>query len=141
MTAIALCCGFASCGDDDDTMTFSTTPEQASAGTYSGTWTKTANDVTSNSTGSVTLAAAGATYSTNVTFSCTEFGINATSIANVTHANNGFIFNNNVSTNPLGAGFTGRIDEDGTIRINFQKEVREGRQRIIYVFTFIGKKN
>lgn len=141
VTAIALCCGFVSCGDDDDTISFSVSAEQGSAGTYSGTWSKTANGNETTSTGTVTLAATSTANNTNVTFSCTEFEIDATSIANVTHASNGYVFNNNVSTNPLGAGFSGRIDEDGTIQLNFQKEVREGRQRTIYVFKFIGKKN
>lgn len=141
VTALALCCGFASCGDDDDTITFSTSAEQGSAGTYSGTWSKSANGNETTSTGTVTLAAASTANNTNVTLSCTEFEIDATSIANVTHASNGYVFNNNVSTNPLGTSFAGRIDEDGTIQLNFQKEVREGRQRTIYVFTFIGKKN
>lgn len=141
VAALALSFGFVSCGDDDDTITFSTSAEQGSAGTYSGTWSKSANGKETTSTGTVILAATSTANNTNVTFSCTEFEINATSIANVTHASNGYVFNNNVSTNPLGAGFSGRIDEDGTIQLNFQKEVREGRQRTIYVFKFIGKKN
>lgn len=140
VTALALSCGFASCGDDDDTITFSTSAEEGSAGTYSGTWSKTANGVETTSTGSVTLVAAG-TANTNITLSCPEFDINATSIANITHASNGYIFNNNTATNPLGAPFAGRIDQDGTIQLNFQKEVREGRQRTIYVFKLVGKKN
>lgn len=143
VTALALCCGFASCGDDNDdpVINYDTTAAQGSVGTYSGTWSKSANGNETTSTGTVTLAAASTANNTNVTFSCTEFDIDATSIANVTHASYGYVFNNNVSTNPLGAGFSGRIDEDGTIQLNFQKEVREGRQRTIYVFKFIGKKN
>lgn len=142
VTALALCCGFASCGDDNDdpVINYDTTAAQGSAGTYSGTWSKTANGVETTSTGSVTLVEAG-TANTNITLSCPEFNINATSIANITHASYGYIFNNNVTTNPLEAPFAGRIDADGTIQLNFQKEVREGRLRTIYVFKFIGKKN
>lgn len=141
VAALALSFGFVSCGDDDDTITFSTSAEQGSAGTYSGTWSKTANGNEATATGTVTLTAASAANNTNVTFSCTEFELDATSIANVTHASNGYVFNNNATANPLGAGFTGKIGEDGTIQINFQKEVREGRTRTIYIFKFIGKKN
>lgn len=141
---LALSCSFISCGDDDNDITFSTTPEKAAAGTYSGNWTITSDTETVEGTGTITIAPTSTPYNADITiegsFSTTALNVSATSIANISHANNGFIFNNN-STNPLGASFTGKIDENGTIGVNFQKEVRVGRKQYKYNYVFWGKKN
>ncbi len=142
---LALSCSFVSCGDDDDTISFPTTPEKAAAGTYTGSWTVTSDTETVEGSGTITLAASSTPYNVDVTiegsFSTTALNVSTTSIANIAHANNGFVFNNNTDSNPLGAGFTGKIDESGAIGVNFQKEVRVGRKQYKYNYIFVGKKN
>ena len=103
---LALSCSFISCGNDDDNdITFSTTPEKAAAGTYTGNWTITSDAETIEGSGTITIAPTSTPYNADITiegsFSTTALNVNATSIANISHANNGFVFNNN-STNPLG---------------------------------------
>jgi hypothetical protein len=142
---LALSFSFVSCGDDDDTISFPTTPEKAAAGTYTGSWTVTSDTETVEGSGTITLAASSTPYNVDVTiegsFSTTALNVSTTSIANIAHANNGFVFNNNTDSNPLGAGFTGKIDESGAIGVNFQKEVRVGRKQYKYNYIFVGKKN
>ena len=134
---------FVSCGDDNDdpSIDFSTTAEQGSAGTYSGTWTRTGDDGTETFSGSISLAAAG-TNITTVTFSCPEADLNATSTANVWHSNYGYqFFNQTVSdANQLGAAFSGRIDEAGNLNASFTISQRVGRKNVEFKFEFIGKK-
>lgn len=142
---LALSCSFISCGNDDDNdITFSTTPEKAAAGTYTGNWTITSDAETVEGAGTITIAPTSTPYNADITiegsFSTTALNVNATSIANISHANNGFVFNNN-ATNPLGASFTGKIDDNGTIGVNFQKEVKVGRKQYKYNYVFWGKKN
>lgn len=142
---LALSFSFVSCGDDDDTISFPTTPEKAAAGTYTGSWTVTSDTETVEGSGTITLAASSTPYNVDVTiegsFSTIALNVSTTSIANIAHANNGFVFNNNTDSNPLGAGFTGKIDESGAIGVNFQKEVRVGRKQYKYNYIFVGKKN
>lgn len=147
---LTLSCGFVSCGSDDDNdITFSTTPEKAAAGTYSGTWTLTEEGATTSKTceGTITLTPTDSVNCVDITFDAPfkgddeKYKINATSVANISHANNGFVFNNNVDTNPLGANFAGKIDEQGNIALNFMKQVKEGRKQYTYFFVFEGKKN
>lgn len=142
---LALSFSFVSCGDDDDTISFPTTPEKAAAGTYTGSWTVTSDTETVEGSGTITLAASSTPYNVDITiegsFSTTALNVSTTSIANIAHANNGFVFNNNTDSNPLGAGFTGKIDESGAIGVNFQKEVRVGRKQYKYNYIFVGKKN
>jgi hypothetical protein len=142
---LALSFSFVSCGDDDDTISFPTTPEKAAAGTYTGSWPVTSDTETVEGSGTITLAASSTPHNVDVTiegsFSTTALNVSTTSIANIAHANNGFVFNNNTDSNPLGAGFTGKIDESGAIGVNFQKEVRVGRKQYKYNYIFVGKKN
>ncbi len=144
---LALSCSFISCGNDDDNdITFSTTPEKAAAGTYSGNWTISSDTETvGEGEGTITIAPTSTPYNADITiegsFSTTSLNVNATSIANISHANNGFVFNNNNDKNPLGTSFTGKIDESGVIGVNFVKEVRVGRKQYKYYYTFLGKKN
>ena len=142
---LALSCSFVSCGDDDDTISFPTTPEKAAAGTYSGNWTISSDTETvGEGEGTITIAPTSTPYNADITiegsFSTTSLNVNATSIANISHANNGFVFNNN-DKNPLGTSFTGKIDESGVIGVNFVKEVRVGRKQYKYNYVFWGKKN
>ena len=139
----ALGCTFVACGDDNDdpSIDFTTTAEQGSAGTYSGEWTRISSEGTDVYSGTVTLAAAG-TNATNVTFSCPDASIEATSIANVWHANYGYqFFNQTVSdANKLGVAFSGRIDEAGNIDASFTLSQRVGRKNYEFKYEFRGKK-
>lgn len=141
----ACSCAFIACGDDDDDITFSTTPEKAAVGTYSGTWTVTLDNESFSGTGSITMAATSTAYQADVTIDAqienSDLNINVTSVANIAHANNGFVFNNNTDANPLGTGFAGKIDENGIIGVNFQKQVKVGRKQYVYAYVFSGKKN
>ncbi len=139
---LALSCTLVACGsDDDESANFSTSAEQGSAGTYSGTWTRTGDDGTETFSGSVTLAAAGSGQ-TNVTFNCPDAELNATSIANVWHANNGYgFFNQTVSdANGLGVSFAGRIDEKGGLSTSFTFSQKVGRKNVEFKYEFIGSK-
>ena len=131
------------CGDDNDdpSIDFTTTSEQGSAGTYIGEWTRISSEGTDVYSGTVTLAAAG-TNATNVTFSCPNASIEATSIANVWHANYGYqFFNQTVSdANKLGVAFSGRIDEAGNIDASFTLSQRVGRKNYEFKYEFRGKK-
>lgn len=146
---LTLGCGFVSCGDDDNDITFSTTPEKAAAGTYSGTWTLTEEGASTSTTceGTIIIAPTSNIYQADITFEVPfdgdkeKFKISATSVANISHSNNGFVFNNNVDTNPLGANFAGKIDEQGNIALNFMKQVKDGRKQFTYFYVFEGKKN
>jgi len=144
LAALALSCTFVACGDDNDdpSINFDTTASQGSAGTYSGTWTRTGDDGTAEYSGTVTLAAAGGANATNVTFSCPEASLDATSIANVWHANYGYQFFNQTASdaNGLGVSFSGRIDESGNMVTSFTLSQKVGRKNYEFKYEFRGKK-
>jgi len=144
LAALALSCTFVACGDDNDdpSINFDTTASQGSAGTYSGTWTRTGDDGTAEYSGTVTLAAAGGANATNVTFSCPEASLDATSIANVWHANYGYQFFNQTASdaNGLGASFSGRIDGSGNMVTSFTLSQKVGRKNYEFKYEFRGKK-
>lgn len=141
---LAFSCSLASCSDDDDNnINYSTTAEKGAAGTYTGTWKQTEDGTTDTSTceGTITLTATDSINCVDVTFNAPDFEISATSVANITHAQHGFVLNNNVDTNPLAAAFTGKIDENGNLCVNFMKQRRVGRKQYTFFFVFEGKKN
>lgn len=133
---------FVACGDDDDeSISYSTTAEQASAGTYSGIWTVVADDGTeSTSNGTVTLSAGSSKGVTNVTFSCPETSLNATSVANVWNARYDFHFVNQTEANGLGAAFAGRITEAGELTTSFTLSQKVGRKTVKFTYSFHGNK-
>ena len=65
---------------------------------------------------------------------------NATSVANISHDNGGFVFFNTSSSNGLGSSFTGRIDGAGIVESSFDQRVRSGRVTYTYHYKFIGRK-
>lgn len=140
---IALSCTFAACGSDgDESINYSSSAEQGSAGTYNGTWTRTGDDGSASFSGSVTLAAGSSTGVTNVTFTCAEAELNATSVANVWHSNYGYEFFNQTASgaNGLGASFAGRIDDKGNINTSFTISQKVGRKNVEFKYEFIGSK-
>ena len=144
IAALALSCAFVACGDDNDdpSINYDKTAAQGSAGTYSGTWTRTGDDGSETYSGSVTLEAGSGSNVTNVTFSCPETSLDATSIANVWHANYGYqFFNQTASTaNGLGVSFAGRIDENGNMTTSFTISQKVGRKNYEFKYEFRGKK-
>ncbi len=141
MALVTLSLGFTSCSSDDE-VSFATTAEAGSAGTYTGTYVVTAEDGTSNSyTGTITLAAAADKAGcTNVTFTCADASLEKTSIANVCHANNGYNFTNQSGSNGLGVAFAGKIDESGNCTCGFTMSQRVGRKTVLNKYAFTGKK-
>ena len=139
---LALSCIFVACNndDEDEVINYSTTPEQASAGTYNGTWTRTSNGVTETFSGSVTLSAGGSTGVTNITFSCPGASLNASAVANVWNSFRDFQFVNQIDTNGLGAAFAGRVNEAGELTSSFNIQQRSGRTLVTYVYSFVGNK-
>jgi len=144
IAAFALSCTFVACGDDnnDPSISYSESAEQGSAGTYTGTWTRTGDEGTVEYSGSITLASAGKTNATNVTFSCPEADLNATSVANIWHANYGYkFFNQTVSgDNGLGVSFSGVIDDSGSMNAAFTLSQKVGRKNYEFKYEFKGKK-
>ena len=140
---LALSCTFVACGDDNDdpSIDFTSSAEEGSAGTYTGEWTRISSEGTNVYSGTITLTAAG-TNTTNVTFSCPDASINATSIANVWHANYGYQFFNQTTSdaNKLGVAFSGRIDESGNLDASFTLSQRVGRKNYEFKYEFRGKK-
>ena len=140
---LALGCTFVACGDDNDdpSIDFTSSAEEGSAGTYTGEWTRISSEGTNVYSGTITLTAAG-TNTTNVTFSCPDASINATSIANVWHANYGYQFFNQTTSdaNKLGVAFSGRIDESGNLDASFTLSQRVGRKNYEFKYEFRGKK-
>ena len=134
---------FVACGDDNDdpNISYDKTAEQGSAGTYTGEWTRSGDEGTATYSGSITLEAAG-TNATNVTFTCPGTSLDATSMANVWHANYGYQFHNQLvsDANKLGVAFSGRIDEAGNINVSFTLSQRVGRKNYDFKYEFIGKK-
>ena len=140
--------GFTSCSDDDEdiTISHSTTPEIASAGTYSGTWTKEqVGGETSTAPGTLDLAATDAEgksekYITYVTVSSAELKLEKSSNANISYANDFYWFSNMNTTNGFGTKFSGKINADGSATIAFTLVERSGRKTYTYNYTFEGKK-
>ena len=140
--------GFTSCSDDDEDITISpsTTPEIASAGTYSGTWTKEkGGGETTTASGTLVLAATDAEgksekYITYVTVSSAELKLEKSSNANISYANDFYWFSNMNTTNGFGTKFSGKINADGSATVSFTLVERSGRKTYTYNYTFEGKK-
>ena len=143
ITVLALGCTFVACSDDNDdpSINYTSSAEEGSAGTYTGEWTRIGSESTDVYSGTITLSAAG-TNATNVTFSCPDASLNATSIANVWHANYGYQFFNQTASdaNKLGVSFSGRIDESGNIDASFTISQRVGRKNYEFKYEFRGKR-
>lgn len=142
----ALTCTLVACGSDDNDKSYNQTgsPATASAATYSGTWTRSTSDGTpETATGTITLVAGDNDYTTSMSFVCSQFDLNSTSIANITWANDGFVFNQDVidnnPSNGLGAKFSGHIT-NGIITTKFSLTKKVGRKTTTYYFSFEGAK-
>ena len=141
--------GFTSCSDDDEdiTISHSTTPEIASAGTYSGTWTKEkVGGETTTASGTLVLAATDAEgksekYITYVTVSSADLNLDKSSNANISYANDFYWFSNMNTTNGFGTKFSGKINADGSATISFSLTEKQGRKTYVFNYSFTGKKS
>ena len=140
MAVLALSCTFVACGSDgDDTPTYTTTAEKASAGTYSGIFTRTDVDGKAESfDGTITLTPTDSVGCTDVTFLCTDASLDKTAVANVANAGQGFKFVNNQASNGLGAKFSGQISGTGVLTAAFTINQRVGRSTTTFFYTFEG---
>jgi hypothetical protein len=137
-----LSCSFVACSDDDEdeVISYSTTPEKASAGTYTGTWTKEGEDGTNTFDGTVTLVATDSVRCTDITFSCPGASLEKSSVANVWNSGRGFQFVNQLETNGLGTAFAGRISENGVLTTAFTISEKVGRITKKFNYTFEGRR-
>ena len=141
--------GFTSCSDDDEdiTISHSTTPEIASAGTYSGTWTKEkVGGETTTASGTLVLAATDAEgksekYITYVTVSSAELKLEKSSNANISYANDFYWFSNMNTTNGFGTKVNGKVNSDGSAVVAFTLVEKVGRTTYTFNYTFEGKKS
>jgi hypothetical protein len=144
LLALALGFGFTSCSDDDEPTAPSTAACEASAGVYSGTWTRIQGTDTIAESGTLTFAATESANVTNVTATCAAIDVDYTSAANITYAigdtGTGYIFTNGVSDNGFGTTFSGRITPEGKATIAYSKTVKVGRKSYTYNYTFEGTK-
>jgi hypothetical protein len=144
LLALALGFGFTSCSDDDEPAVPSTDPAEASAGVYTGTWTRVQGTETVVEPGTLTFAAADSKNVTNVTATCAAIDVDYTSAANITYAignaGTGYIFTNGTTDNGFGTYFSGRISPEGKATIAYSKTVKVGRKNYTYNYTFEGTK-
>ena len=135
---LAMCISFTSC-NDDDTRVFEVSAGEGIAGQYTGEWSKTLDGVTTTGVGTMifTPSDLGGNYA-NITVKSTDLDIDMTSLANVTHANDDYVFTNTRDTNGFETSFMGRVFADGSATIYFQKTVKEGRKSYTYIFGFDG---
>ena len=148
MVAGGLC--FTACSDDDNNgnQIHATTPEKVAVGTYSGTytvsWTDKTGSYTETKDGTVTLNAADAAYTVNVSVDAPKGektpALSKESVANITYVNEGFAFSNMLVTNGLGTTFAGTISEGDALAMNFTISVKNGRQVVTYKYAFVGQK-
>ena len=139
---LALSCTFVSCSDDDgDAPAPAGNPAEAAAGTYTGTWCRVLNNDTVRGEGALTIAPTDSMYCADFTFEAPTLDLKASSVANIAFAGadgKSFSFNNTLGADGLG-DFYGQIT-NGVATVKFSKEVRVGRKRNIYNFSFEGTK-
>lgn len=136
--ALALFVGlFASCEQKEEVRVYPNTASQDIAGTYSGTWTLT-NDKgeSSEAIGTIAFTATDQAYVANIMVTA-EGSADRTDVCNVSHANDGLVFYNNVGT-AFGAKFSGEIDANGNILMSYTITETQGRFQVTNSYNFSG---
>lgn len=141
--SLSLC----SCSGDDDNgdkvYTHTTTPEKEAHGTYTGTYVRlqanSSTAVPEEGIGTLVITPSETAYVANIRFECEALGISAGTPVNITFANDGFIFSNVDSSNPLGSPVSGRIMAGNQAESSFQLKIRQGRSTKTFDITFAGK--
>jgi hypothetical protein len=143
LAVLALSCGFVSCGSDDGDPSYSHngTPGQETAGTYSGTFTRTNGAEVTTAQGTITLATnANSGNYTDVTFTCADFSLAKQSIEKISFAYEGFVFENSNTGNGLGSKFQGRSQNGKDLKVVFTLSQKVGRKLIEFSYSFDGAK-
>ena len=142
--SMALCMVLASC-DKEEVRRYDNTAAQDAVGVYEGTWTSVSSSsgTATDYTGTIELAVFKDSLANQcfVYVKCEEAKWNLRGLANVSHAGDDIVFNNeNASGNGLGAGFYGRISGDGKATMYFSGTGKEGRKTVIFSNSFAGQK-
>ena len=142
--SMALCMVLASC-DKEEVRHYDNTAAQDAVGVYEGTWTSVSSSsgTSTDYTGTIELAVFKDSLANQcfVYVKCEEAKWNLRGLANVSHAGDDIVFNNeNASGNGLGAGFYGRISGDGKATMYFSGTGKEGRKTVIFSNSFAGQK-
>ena len=142
--SMALCMVLASC-DKEEVRHYDNTAAQDAVGVYEGTWTSVSSSsgTATDYTGTIELAVFKDSLANQcfVYVKCEEAKWNLRGLANVSHAGDDIVFNNeNASGNGLGAGFYGRISGDGKATMYFSGTGKEGRKTVIFSNSFAGQK-
>ena len=132
---------FVACSSSDDgDLVFTTPAQQDAQGVYTGIYVRVQNGTTDTLTaeGSLTLTATDTLNRARLTFNSAEMtelaGIAALP-ANVSHANEGFVFYNTSTDNTV----TGRIAANRAMSAKFSKAIRiSARRTIRYNYEFKG---
>jgi hypothetical protein len=137
------CCAVTACSSDsDENSVYSTPAQQAAQGIYSGRFIRVQNGTVDTliAEGTLTLTATDTLNRARFTFSSeamAELETIAAIAANVSYANDGFIFYNTSSDNTM----TGRIYTDHSITARFSKAIRiSARRTVRYNYEFKGSK-
>ena len=151
----ALVLGMASCEDKPDIP--ATGPvdnaEKLLEGNYTGEWTCDYIEMTKNDTIEGTIKSAGTIaftvdpkYSNNVSvikINAADLDLRAEestqSVCNVTLLSSKQLwFYNNLAENPIGATFYGKVDTDGAITMEYQRQfiIKEGRNENVYTYDY-----
>lgn len=140
---LAIGLGFTACSDDDDQNPIhSEAAATVSAGEFTGTWQRVSSTDGSIVTapGTMTLTSDGTSRNiTNISVASEELSLEGSGIANISWADNGFVFYNVAAgDSAFASSFNGRINND-SITITFRKVVKlTKRSRAAADFTFKG---
>lgn len=145
LALMTLGCSLTACSSDDNedpVYNHTQTPEQAAQGTYSGQFIRlqanSSTAVPEYGEGTLVIIPSDTAYVAHVRFECAELAISAETPVNITYANDGFMFSNDLSTNPLGSPISGHINAVGTAESGFQLKIRQGRSTKTFDISFSG---
>ena len=144
---LAFTCCLASCSSDDNgdrAYTHTQTPELEAQGTYVGHFVRLqANSsmaVHEEGEGTLTITATDTAYVAYMRFESAALGISTGTTVNISFFNDGYVFSNNLESNPLGSPISGRISGNSLAETAFQLKIRQGRSTKTYNISFSGRK-
>lgn len=140
---MAVALGLIACQKQEN-IKFDKTASQGIAGTYTGIWSRTLVGEGNSEVGdgSIVFEATEDPYVAYITVTSTDLGINRAGLVNVSHADHGYVFYNNSTSDAssFGARFSGRVYKDGSIDMQYSVEEQVGRFKNLYQFSFGGNK-
>lgn len=152
--ALALCCGFTACSDDDDVIysQWNADGEYNTAGTYSGTWTSTTGSTVTTAEGTLTLEATESTGVTKATSYCSDLGLDFYCVANIVGVNDEYVFYNDntdyileqvqtcITTATTANSYEGTVSSENVATLSFTTIARSGRSTTTTYYSFEGTK-